>query len=130
MNKMNTKRIAASLTKTMKQVARAAASMTVEQRETLLAKLMQEFSFTPGASLVTSQEVTVLPQELSLRPSSLVQAALYSPEFQTLRVTLAGNRSYVYQNVPASIVEGLTNAESVGAYFNQNVRNTFHWAEV
>lgn len=123
MNKMNSKRIATNVTKTMKQVTRAAASMTDEQRETLLAKLMQEFSFTPTAAAMTTQE-------LSLRPSTVVQSAAYNPNAQELSVTLAGNRSYVYQNVPASTIEGLTSAESVGTYFNQNVRNTFHWAEI
>ena len=111
-------KIARSINKLLSQVSAAAASMTQEQRQTLLDNINHQFAFVPANT-----------QELSLRPSSLVQSATYNTNTQELTVTLAGNRSYIYRSVPATTVESLTSAESVGAFFNQNIRSKFDWAE-
>ena len=116
-------KIARSINKLLSQVSDAAASMTDEQRQTLLDNINRQFAFVPAT-------VPAPTQELTLRPSSLVQTATYNTNTQELTVTLAGNRSYIYQNVPTAAAVGMTSAESVGAFFNQNIRSKFDWAEV
>jgi hypothetical protein len=57
--------------------------------------------------------------------SSVIRSVGYERETATLEVEFHTDKVYRYFAVPNAVFEGLINAESVGAFFNQRVRNRF-----
>ena len=54
----------------------------------------------------------------------------YWKNTQTLRVTFHNGAVYDYAGVPADVVQDLITADSVGGYFNRNIKNTYRYARV
>jgi hypothetical protein len=48
----------------------------------------------------------------------------------TLEIEFTSGRIYQYFDVPAQMYEHLLSAESVGGYFNANIRGHFRYARV
>lgn len=57
--------------------------------------------------------------------SSNLDAMRYDPEGQTLQIRFKSGRTYSYQGVEASVAEGLANAGSPGAYFNNTIKGSY-----
>lgn len=62
--------------------------------------------------------------------SSNIKSIGYNLAKKTLQVTFASKKVYNYSNVPAEIVSNLLFADSIGSYFNANVRESFKFKEV
>lgn len=116
-------RLAKNINTFSNQIARLAATLTDEQRQSILDILTREFTFVPSTPAVAAEPFTTVVN------SSLVRGYGYIAHSQKLTVSLASNRSYIYHNVPASVVEEFAKAESAGKFFNQNIRNKYDWAE-
>lgn len=58
--------------------------------------------------------------------SSLVESLGYSPEKEVLEVELENGRVYQYRDVPESTYNELIEADSIGRYFNQYIRDLSH----
>lgn len=54
--------------------------------------------------------------------SSNVKAIAYDPNAKNLVVTFHSDASYLYENVEASLVGNLLFAESIGATFNDSIK--------
>lgn len=121
--KTSSTRLAKSINTFSKQIAKLAASLNNEQRQNLIDILTREFTFVASIPAVAS-----VPFTTTLN-SSLVRGFSYNASTQNLTVNLTSNRSYIYHNVPASVVEEFAKAESAGKFFNQNIRNKYDWAE-
>lgn len=67
-----------------------------------------------------------------LRPvdSSVIAAIGYESALSRLEVHFHTGRVYRYFLVPQSVYDELVEAESVGRYFNRNVRNRYRAEEV
>ena len=58
--------------------------------------------------------------------SSLISRAGYDPGTQVLAIQMVNSSDvYTYQDVPASIYEGLLAADSKGAYYVKNIKGRF-----
>jgi hypothetical protein len=62
--------------------------------------------------------------------STVIAAVDYSADLARLEVTFHSGRVYRYFLVPASIYAALRAAPSIGAYFNQNIRNRYRCEEM
>ena len=62
--------------------------------------------------------------------SSNLARVKYWKNTQTLRVTFHNGAEYDYAAVPADVVQDLITADSVGGYFNRNIKNTYRYARV
>lgn len=51
-------------------------------------------------------------------------------EGNTLRVQFNNGRTYEYNDVPDHVIEGLTDADSKGQYFNAFIKNQYPTQEV
>lgn len=49
----------------------------------------------------------------------------YDEQTETLEIEFKGNRIYRYQNVSKEEYNNLVNAESIGKYFNTNIKNEY-----
>jgi hypothetical protein len=58
--------------------------------------------------------------------SSLVASVGYDADEEVLEVELQNGRVYQYRDVPEDTYRGLVNADSIGRYFNQYVRDLSH----
>ena len=58
--------------------------------------------------------------------SSLVESLGYDPEKEVLEVELENGRVYRYRDVPQSTYNELIEADSIGRYFNQYIRDLSH----
>ena len=63
-------------------------------------------------------------KEISLN-SSVLSGFTYDPERQLLWLRFRAGDLYLYQRVPAAIVQGLLQARSHGRYFNLAIRGRF-----
>lgn len=54
--------------------------------------------------------------------SSQLEAISYDHEKKILQVEFKGGAIYEYENVSSEIHDGLIKAESVGKFFNQNIK--------
>lgn len=69
--------------------------------------------------------------EMAEFESSNLHSALYARRARELYVRFNhGDAIYVYDGVPATEWNGLRNAESVGSYFNGNVRDEYPYLKV
>lgn len=62
--------------------------------------------------------------------STAIDKIAYNSELRELRVTFKSGRAYIYDDVPIDTYEELLSAESQGAYFNRNIRDTYEYREV
>jgi hypothetical protein len=54
----------------------------------------------------------------------------YDLASSVLEVELVGGRVYEYYDVPLSVYSELMNADSVGSYFNDHVKDMYTYSEV
>ncbi len=57
--------------------------------------------------------------------SSNLSACKYDAQTATLTVRFNGGREYTYYNVPPTVIEELSSANSPGEYFNSAVKDAF-----
>jgi lysyl-tRNA synthetase, class II len=62
--------------------------------------------------------------EIALNSSALL-GCTYDPQHQLLWIRFRSGERYLYQMVPADIVEALAQASSQGQYFNSVIRPRF-----
>lgn len=62
--------------------------------------------------------------------SSLIQRAIYDPAKQTLAVTFATGRTYLYFGVASGLYEEFASAESQGQFFNWRIRDQYEFREL
>ncbi len=47
-----------------------------------------------------------------------------------LKVIFNGGGQYEYLDVPEDVYEALLNADSIGVFFNRNIKSSFEWRKV
>lgn len=63
--------------------------------------------------------------------SSAIEQVSYDPDAHTLIATFRDSgRTYVYADVPEEVYDSLLFSESLGAYFNANIRDRFPCREI
>jgi hypothetical protein len=62
--------------------------------------------------------------------SSVITSVEYDEDELALEITFASGKTYRYSNVPLEIYVGLLDAGSKGAYFHDNIRGAFAFAEI
>lgn len=62
--------------------------------------------------------------------SRLIQRAVYDATKQTLAITFATGRTYLYFDVPAALYHELLSAESMGQIFNWRIRDQYEFREL
>lgn len=62
--------------------------------------------------------------------SSLIERAIYDAAKQTLAITFATGRAYLYFGVPRELYEEFAAAESQGQYFNWRIRDQYEFREL
>lgn len=62
--------------------------------------------------------------------SSVIAAAEYDAQTQTLIVTFTTGRIYAYEDVPPHVFEAYRFASSKGRYFNEYIRDRFRPTEL
>lgn len=63
--------------------------------------------------------------------SSALEQVSYDEKTHTLRATFREtHRTYIYEDVPQEVYDGLIFADSLGGYFNAHIRNHFPFHEV
>jgi hypothetical protein len=64
------------------------------------------------------------------KQSSVIAAMHYDEDEAALDITFTGGTTYRYKHVPLETYVGLMEAESQGAFFNQNIKGAFDFTEV
>ena len=80
------------------------------------------------AGLVKRREKNIV--EMIPVTSSNVQAIGYEESTETLRVEFNNGSIYEYKNVPGVVFNELTQAGSVGAYLNRNIRYNYPYEKI
>jgi hypothetical protein len=63
--------------------------------------------------------------------SSALEQISYDAAAHTLCATFrASGRTYIYQDVPQELYDGLIFADSLGGYFNAHIRDCFPYREL
>jgi hypothetical protein len=63
--------------------------------------------------------------------STAIEKVGYDPASGDLRATFRGSgKTYVYHDVPQELYDGLLFADSVGAFFNAHIRDSFDFEEL
>jgi KTSC domain len=63
--------------------------------------------------------------------SSALEQVSYDPDAQTLVATFRDSgRTYVYDEVPVEVYDSLLFSDSLGAYFNAHIRDSFPYREL
>jgi hypothetical protein len=63
--------------------------------------------------------------------SSALEQVAYDQTAHTLRATFRDSgRTYIYRGVPQDVYDGLIFADSIGAFFNAHIRDSFDFEEV
>ena len=63
--------------------------------------------------------------------SSAIEQVSYDAGAQTLVATFRDSgRTYVYADVPEEVYDSLLFSDSLGAYFNANIRDRFPYREI
>ena len=57
--------------------------------------------------------------------STALARASYNPETRQLDVQFTSGRTYIHEDVPPDVFEGLIAAQSAGSYYSQNIRGTY-----
>jgi hypothetical protein len=63
-------------------------------------------------------------------PSTVIRAAHYDPDRQTLDIVFTTGRRYLYHRVPVQEAESFRAAFSKGRYFNAHIRDRYEHSEV
>lgn len=65
--------------------------------------------------------------EITLTPvqSSMLAAHGYDADSQTLAVQYKNGAVFHYDGVPPEVADGLANADSIGKFFNANIKGVF-----
>lgn len=66
--------------------------------------------------------------ELTVVESSMIYAVGYDPETETLHVVFNSGGTYIYENVPQDIYDGLMAAESKGRYMHAYVIDMYPYS--
>ena len=66
---------------------------------------------------------------LPVRSSVITSVKYYEAEL-ALEITFTSGKTYRYSNVPPDLHIGLLDAELKGAYFHDNIRGAFAFAEI
>ncbi len=61
--------------------------------------------------------------------SSSIRSVGYDPETRMLEVEFASGAVYQHQDVPPELHKGLTDAESPGRFYQQNLRGRFRYVK-
>lgn len=70
-------------------------------------------------------------QQIPIRPSSNILAISWDAETKDLQVVFVRNsRTYVFHGVDARTAESASRAESVGRWFNQEIKDLFPFEEL
>jgi hypothetical protein len=68
---------------------------------------------------------------MPLTVSSSIERVYYDARQRTLKVIFrASQKTYLYEGVDEDVYNALMEAESVGAYFNANIRDRYPFREV
>jgi hypothetical protein len=62
--------------------------------------------------------------------SVAIQSCDYDPATRILEVRFPGGRAYQYDDVPASVYQGLTSAPAPGKYFNQSIKGQYRYRRI
>ena len=62
--------------------------------------------------------------------SETVRGLAYTEEAQTLAVTFTSGLTYIYMNVPKKVAVELFSADSVGTYFNTEIKGYYKYLKV
>jgi hypothetical protein len=63
--------------------------------------------------------------------SAALKSVFYDESRHSLRATFRDTgRTYVYEGVPQELYDRLLFAESIGAFFNRHIRDSFRFREV
>jgi hypothetical protein len=65
-----------------------------------------------------------------VRESEIIDDIAYDEDTRELRVDLKTGRSYIYLDVPIEEYEAFDTAESLGQYYNANIRMRYEYREV
>lgn len=65
-----------------------------------------------------------------MRESSVIARVEYDPLTQTLEVEFHTGRVYQYFEVPPAVIDELRNADSMGRYFNYEIRPHYRSREI
>jgi hypothetical protein len=65
-----------------------------------------------------------------VRDSEIIADIDYDPDTRELRVALKTGRVYIYFEVPPEVYEAFDAAESLGSYYNANIRLKYEYREV
>ena len=62
--------------------------------------------------------------------SSNVASAGYDPNTMTVEVEFKNGSVYQYFDVPEAVYRDLMRASSVGTFLNQNIKNSYRYAQI
>lgn len=62
--------------------------------------------------------------------SSAIKNVMYNAHTRTLKVQFIGGQLYEYQNVPVEVYDEFCQAESLGKFFNENIKTKFNKDEM
>jgi len=60
-------------------------------------------------------------------PSSVIRLYFYDAKRSELTIVFQTGRQYIYSDVPPEIYEGIQQAESLGEYFNANIKDHYRF---
>ena len=64
------------------------------------------------------------------KQSSAIKNVTYNAHTRSLKVQFIGGQLYEYQNVPVEVYDAFCQAESLGKFFNENVKTKFNKDEM
>jgi len=62
-------------------------------------------------------------------PSSVIRFYFYDAKRAELTIVFQTGRQYIYRDVPPEIYEAMQRAESLGEYFNANVKDHYRFTK-
>lgn len=62
--------------------------------------------------------------------SSAIKNVTYNAHTRALKVQFIGGQLYEYQNVPVEVYDEFCQAESLGKFFNENIKTKFNKDEM
>lgn len=62
--------------------------------------------------------------------SSNIQTIGYDTQANTLRIIFSNGSIYDYSNIPSDIYNALINAQSIGKYFHQMIKNNYSYIKI
>lgn len=62
--------------------------------------------------------------------SSVLSNFAYNAKSKSLTINFNSGKSYVYENVPPHVLEGMLNAESTGKFYNSFIKGKYRFIEL